>query len=382
MREEAGIFEDKLTGFLRCRFTEFRRKGKRSPTYNLCTLDHLNNDPKTGRKRSPSQRNKVMSDLYQKKFEEKEQSFNELKDEKVVLSESDKHTVAEAIHKYMDDILPSRSVSTRKNFSQQLEYWENKFGDLVLSELTPLDIKNARDELSSPERSATTLNRYLGAFSAVLGCAVKDFLWLDENPCCKIRKLAEPRSRIRFLTLDEKDDLLAECDGDLYDAVQLALLTGARKQEIWRMRFDQINWKHKFLSFYETKTGIPRSVPMSPQIHSILQSRAKSNELRSKYVFPSPMKVNSPNSFEKSWENALRRSGVKDFRWHDLRHTSASYMVMAGISLRTVADILGHANISMTFKYAHLSPLHLSSALDVLDEELFSESKGKVKKLG
>jgi len=114
---------------------------------------------------------------------------------------------------------------------------------------------------------------------------------------------------------------------------------------------------------------------MSPQIHLILQNRAKSNELRSKYVFPSPMKVNSPNSFEKSWEKALKRSGIKDFRWHDLRHTSASYMVMAGISLRTVADILGHANISMTFKYAHLSPLHLSSALDVLDEELFGENK-------
>lgn len=290
-------------------------------------------------------------------------------------SESDKHTVKETISKYLREILPNKSDSTIKNFSQQLEYWSNKFGNHKLSELKPLDIKNARDALSTPERSATTLNRYLSAFSAVLGCAVKDFLWLDENPCCKIRKLAEPRSRIRFLSHEEKDELLAECDGDLYDAVQLALLTGARKQEIWKMRFDQINWKHRFLSFYETKTGIPRSIPMSPQIHSILQRRAKSNELRSKYVFPSPMKANSPNSFEKSWEKALKRSGIKDFRWHDLRHTSASYMVMAGISLRTVADILGHANISMTFKYAHLSPLHLSSALDVLDDELFGECK-------
>ena len=364
-------------GFLRVRIPELREKGKRSPTFNLCTLKEFN---KVDEEEKEKFKYRLANDLYNKKKEEREEKKKSK--EVAELTEAHKHTVREAIKEYEKEILPSKSKSTRIQFVQQFEYWEEKFGSFLLSELTPLAIKEARDSLETNKRSNSTLNRYLASFSAVLGCCVKDFLWMDENPCAKIRKKPEPKNRIRFLSLEEKDNLLAECDPELKDAVKLALLTGARKQEIWKLRYDAINWKHKFISFYETKTGIPRSVPMSQEMHTILSGRAKVNQLKSKYVFPSPKKVNSPNSFEKAWDNALRRSGVKDFRWHDLRHTSASYMVMAGISLRTVADILGHANVSMTFKYAHLSPLHLSDALDLLSDELFGESKTNVKRLG
>ena len=288
------------------------------------------------------------------------------------MEEATKHTVEETIDKYLNEILPSRSKSAQELFSQQLEYWRERFGNYKLSELNPLEIRNARSELTSDTRSNSTLNRYLTSFSAVLGCAVKDFLWMNENPCNKIRKLAEPKSRIRFLSLEEKEELLSYCDPDLHDAVMLALLTGARKQEIWRLRYDAINFKRRFISFLFTKSGTPRSVPMSRAIHDIIMNRARMNQLKSPYVFQSPVKANSPNNFARAWTTALRNSHIEDFRWHDLRHTSASYMVMAGISLRTVADILGHSNISMTFKYAHLSPLHLSSALDLLSNELYA----------
>jgi len=116
-------------------------------------------------------------------------------------------------------------------------------------------------------------------------------------------------------------------------------------------------------------------------VHEIIVRRARENGFRSPFVFPSPIREDRPHDFGGSWRTAVRNARIEDFRWHDLRHTSASYMVMAGISLRTVADILGHANISMTFKYAHLSPLHLSSALDLLSDEL-SLGKAKVKGQG
>ena len=181
--------------------------------------------------------------------------------------------------------------------------------------------------------------------------------------------------------MEEKEELLKHCDPDLHDAVTLALLTGARKQEIWKLRYDAVNFKKKFISFLKTKSGVPRSVPMSEKVHSIIVRRARENQFQSPYVFPSPVKANRPNNFARTWATAVKRAGLKDFRWHDLRHTSASYMVMAGISLRTVADVLGHSNISMTFKYAHLSPNHLSDALNSLSDEL-AESKRKVKNLG
>jgi len=288
------------------------------------------------------------------------------------MEEATKHTVEETIDKYLNEILPSRSKSAQELFGQQLEYWRERFGNYKLSELNPLEIRNARSELTSDTRSNSTLNRYLTSFSAVLGCAVKDFLWMDENPCYKIRKLPEPKGRIRYLSKEEKEVLLSHCDPDLHDAVMLALLTGARKQEIWRLRFDAINFERKFISFLFTKSGTPRSVPMSSEVHRIIAKRLVDNHHNSSYVFPSPKKHDSPNSFTRAWKTALRSARIDNFRWHDLRHTSASYMIMAGISLRTVADVLGHSNISMTFKYAHLSPLHLSSALDSLSDELVS----------
>jgi|TARA_B110000881_G_scaffold216312_1_gene231698 integrase len=378
MREEVGIWEDEKTGFLRVRIPELREEGKRSPTYNLCTLDYYNKDPKKKRERTPKQRDSLVTKLYLEVRAKKQKKF-EIK-EKVILVEADKHSVSETIDKYLNEILPSRSKSAQELFSQQLEFWRDKFGSYKLSKLDPLEIKIARDGLKTESRSNSTLNRYLGSFSAVLGCAVKDFLWMDENPCNKIRKLSEPKSRIRFLSLEEKEVLLSHCDPDLHDAVMLALLTGARKAEIWKLRYDAINFKRKFISFLITKSGTPRSVPMSNAIHEIILRRARENSFRSPFVFPSPVKHNRPNDFGRTWKTTLRNAKISDFRWHDLRHTSASYMVMAGISLRTVADVLGHTNISMTFKYAHLSPLHLSSALDSLSDEL-AESKAKVKKL-
>ena len=385
MREEIGIYEDKKTGYLRVRIPEFREQGKRSPTYNLCTLKDYYCDPDTGKERTQKQKDNLANRLYLEKYNKKEKQFlsreKEEKEEEVILKEADKHTVHEAIWKYYNEILPTKSKSAQQLFGQQLEFWDLKFGHLRLSELTPLAIREARSELESKKRSNSTLNRYVTSFSAVLGCCVKDFLWMDENPCSKIRKLAEPSGRLRFLSLEEKEELLKHCDPDLHDAVTLALLTGARKQEIWKLRYDAVNFKKKFISFLKTKSGVPRSVPMSEKVHAIIVRRARDNQFQAPYVFPSPVKANRPNNFARAWATAVKRAGLKDFRWHDLRHTSASYMVMAGISLRTVADVLGHSNISMTFKYAHLSPNHLSDALNSLSDEL-AESKRKVKNLG
>jgi len=380
MPKTKRFIEDEKRGMLRGRFTELQSEDifKRPPVYNLCTLDHYySRITKGGKKVKREKEGKNGQDelkliLYTKVLEKKKKLKNRVKKEPVVLTEADKHTVAEAIDKYILQRLPNRSKSSQENYSYQLQYWKEKFGDTKLSELIPIDIQNARDELGEGgERSNATLNRYLAAFSTVLGSCRKHFHWIETNPCSKIECLEEPDGRVRFLNPAEKKKLLGNCTGDLKDAVELSLYTGARKNEIWKLRWDSINWKKDFITFWETKNGKPRSLQMSETVREILQGRKKKTN-GSNWVFPSEVVKDKPRKFEKSWRRALRESGVESFVYHDLRHTAASYLVMAGQTLRTVADILGHEDISQTFKYAHLSPAHLAGAMEALDKELSS----------
>ena len=133
MREEIGIFEDENTGFLRVRIPELREKGKRSPTFNLCTLEEFN---KVKEEKKEKFKYRLANDLYNKKKEEREEKKKSK--EVAELTEAHQHRVSEAIKEYEKKILPSKSKSTRIEFVQQFKYWEEKFGSFLLSELTPL----------------------------------------------------------------------------------------------------------------------------------------------------------------------------------------------------------------------------------------------------
>jgi integrase len=295
--------------------------------------------------------------------------------------ESELHTLSEAIEKYEKEVLYYRTRNTQKSFFLHLDFWDKNLGNQTLAKLenSALIIKNLRDSLQSKERSNTTLNRYLSALSAVLGRCVKDFLWMDKNPCSKIMKKEEPTNRIRYLSKQEQEYLLDACEGDLWDAVVMALKTGARKQEIWRLKFEDIDFKRNHIRLMETKSGKPRSIPMTQDLMEILQRRRVDINFTSHYVFPSPVNSNAPNNFERAWDTALKNSGIENFRWHDLRHTFASRAIMAGVTLRSLADLLGHSKVDMVFRYAHLSPQHLASSMELAGEEI-GECKARVKK--
>ena len=375
MRETNGVWEDVRTGFWRVRFPSLQEKGKRAPTYNICTQDEYKKIGEKG-----------ISRLVKEMLKEKTEAFAEKKKTKEVakLTEAHKHTVREAIDRYEREILSNRARHTQVGFSHHLKFWSSRLGSKTLAELetesAPLMIKDLRDSLKSKERSNTTLNRYLSALSAVLGRCSKDFLWMEKNPCSKIMKLEEPTHRIRYLLKQEQEDLLNACEGDLWDAVVMALKTGARKQEIWRLKFEDIDFKRNHIRLMETKSGKPRSIPMTQDLMEILQRRRVDINFTSHYVFPSPVNSNAPNNFERAWDTALKNSGIENFRWHDLRHTFASRAIMAGVTLRSLADLLGHSKVDMVFRYAHLSPQHLASSMELAGEEI-GECKARVKKL-
>ena len=167
-----------------------------------------------------------------------------------------------------------------------------------------------------------------------------------------------------FLTNDEITRLLGTCDEsgfpELYIIVVLALSTGTRKSELRWLYWDDVDLQQGILLFRETKNGTMRSVPLVGLGLELLRDWSKIRRVNMELVFPGK-NSQTPILFERSWRTVLNDAEIKDFRFHDLRHSAASYLVMNGVHLRTVAEIMGHKTLSMVQRYSHLSPEHLRS---------------------
>ena len=285
------------------------------------------------------------------------------------------HTVVEVLDRYLD-MLPSFQLKDQRNRKRHVEWWKKEFGALPLSELTPARIAAARDRLAllpvksgagatRPRQPATTV-RYLASLSHVLSIAVDDWAWLPENPVRKVRKPKQPRGRLRFLDDDERVRLLNACrestSTTLYPSVVLALATGMRRGEIFSLRWHQVDLELGTITLHDTKNGERRSVYLSGYPLKVLRTWASSAPQPSAHVFPGS-RAGAGRDITKPWDTALKRAGIEGFRFHDLRHTTASTLAMGGKSMVEIGEVLGHKSPQMTKRYAHLSGSHTRNVL-------------------
>jgi len=295
-------------------------------------------------------------------------------------AEAQKHTVSNLVERYIRDVLP-RKVKVGRFYAIQLGWWKRQIGDVLLSELTPVLISEHRELLSQTEtirktkKSNATVNRYLAALSTAISTAINEWGWMEENPLRKVSKLKEPRGRVRYLSDEERELLLIACkeshNPDLYLTVILAMSTGGRQSEIWGLSWKCVDLKNGFITFEETKNDEPRSVPLTGHALELMMERSKVPRIDTDLVFPSRVDQQKHLDFRKPFQMALKAAQIEDFRWHDLRHCAASYLVMAGVDMRTVAEILGHKTLQMTQRYTHLSPEHLKDAVAKMNLKIF-----------
>lgn len=182
-----------------------------------------------------------------------------------------------------------------------------------------------------------------------------------------VGKLPEPGGRLRYLSSDEAKELLKSCDGLLRPIVVTALHTGMRKGELLTLTWDAVDLKHGFIQVRHSKNGEPRTIPMNDTLKGALTGLR--TRLDVSWVFHDEEGKRLPDT-RRRFEAACRRAGLVDFHFHDLRHTFASWLVMAGVPLPTVSDLMGHKSITMTMRYAHLSPAHSQEAIRSLDKNL------------
>jgi site-specific recombinase XerD len=219
--------------------------------------------------------------------------------------------------------------------------------------------------------SGSTVNRYRALVSSIFTYAVRSGL-AQTNPVARVKRFRENESRIRYLLADEETKLRAvirrECP-DREPELDLALYTGMRRGEQFTLKWSDVNLERGILTV-RGKTGRRFIVANSSAVEALTKlGRRRDRELEygrtedSGYVCDET--VNDAQRDWRRWfEKSVRSAGVKNFHWHDLRHTFASRLVMAGVDIRTVQELLGHKSILMTMKYAHLSPDHRQAAAE------------------
>jgi len=294
-------------------------------------------------------------------------------------AEARKHTLAELIDRYLRDVLPSK----KKNISQahQFKWWVSEIGDYTLADVTPAMIAERRDMLlktttrRGTKMAPATVARYMAALSHAFSTAVNEWGWLEDSPMRKVSKPSLPRGRIRFLSDDERNRLLEKCrksnNEHLYVVVVLALSTGMRKSEIMDLTWKSVDLDSRRITLHETKNNEIRVLPITGHALELLKKHVR--RIDTQLLFPSRLNAQKPIDLRAPWETALKQAEIADFRFHDLRHSAASYLAMNGASLAEIAEVLGHKTLQMVMRYAHLSEAHTKDVVSAMNAKIFGE---------
>ena len=205
----------------------------------------------------------------------------------------------------------------------------------------------------------------------------KEEYGLTENPCRDIKSKPENKGRTRFLSDAERKALLHSCKNSewskMYLLCLMALTTGARQSELLHLKIQEdIDFKKRIAHLHDTKNGEQRLLPLTDEVIALIKPKTKAVDkvvsiVKSddpELLFPSKKKPHQPFEFRKHWNKALIDAGITDFRFHDLRHSAASFLAMNGATLQEIADVLGHKSIQMTMRYSHLCVDHKQNLID------------------
>jgi integrase len=287
-------------------------------------------------------------------------------------------TVSEAVGQYLDAY--EGRDPTRV---QRLAFWVKAYGDKPLASITiddveaglktlatqPARVFSGKDVDGNPifkaktgKRAPATLNRYLISLAAMFTWARKNRVLPrnHESPTKFVDKYSEGRGRVRFLTEDERAALLEACHDSawprLYLLVLMAITTGARRGELLGLQWQDVDLERGEATLHDTKNGDRRVLILIAPVIAELRKYCPKDGLTSKaLVFRSRLRPSQAYSTAKAFNIAVEQAGIKNFRFHDCRHCTASYLAQHGASLLEIADTLGHRQLRMVQRYAHLN---------------------------
>jgi integrase len=275
------------------------------------------------------------------------------------LGEKPRRTWQEAVVRWLKD---TDSKADHHKDLAKLKWFDQFLRDRYLDEINR-DLIDHIGAVKKQEASASTANRYLALLHAILRMARDEWEWINSIP--RIRLYPEPRKRVRFITRDEAARLIMELPLHLADMAAFTLATGLRQSNVSYLRWKQVDlelglaWIHAD----QSKSRRAIAVPLNQDAISILEQRRGTHPV---FVFTYKGQPVARTT-TKAWKHALERAGIEDFRWHDLRHTWASWHVQSGTSLQELMELGGWASFEMVLRYAHLAGEHLKTAASRVD---------------
>ena len=275
------------------------------------------------------------------------------------LGEKPRRTWNEAVVRWLKESTHKATLDSDKG---HLRWLDPYLGGKCLEDISRALIDRITDARLAQGRRNATVNRTLEVIRAILRRCVNEWEWLDRVP--RIRMLKEPTRRVRFLSREEAQRLLLELPSHLADMAAFSLATGLRRANVTGLLWTQVDLVRKVAWIHPDQAKARKAIPVPLNAEAVNMIRAQLGR-HPTHVFSyqgNPITQVST----KAWYAALERAGITDFRWHDLRHTWASWHVQQGTPLHALQELGGWESVEMVRRYAHFSSEHLAPYADRL----------------
>ena len=283
--------------------------------------------------------------------------------------QGNKKTFKDMAEKYMAEYAVKKASNSRLRDTFSLKHVLSMFGDVYLSQITPAQINRYKIKRINEGASPKSINCELGFCKHAFNIAIREWEWIKDNPFTRVGMEKLPQPRVRYLTTEEFERLYQVCNERLKPIVLLAVNTGMRQDNVLSLTWQQVDLNRGMITLEHTKNGERLGIPMNETVKNLLSELNVVRHINSAYIFHNSTGTKIDAEKVRRWfVQAVKKAGIQDFRFHDLRHTCASWLVQGGVDLYVVQRLLGHKTGEMTRRYAHLAPDNLRDGVAILDK--------------
>jgi len=303
---------------------------------------------------------KIITDIVEGKYYEKPTGHNK--------------SFQQLMDRFMKEHAPKVSVNMQKSYASSLKHLIPFFGDLNLLSISRKKISEYKvlrlDEGARP----SSLNRELAMVSKAFTLALEDWEWISGNdkPFSKMPYEKENNERDRWLAADEEKRLLENSPEWLREIIAFALNTGLRQGELLSLEWNRVNLFRKTILIQKTKNGKPKTVPLNRYAMDVIDQKSdqKVRRLNNDFVFVSSHGTRiDRHNLRRAFNNAVEKSEIENFKFHDLRHCFCTKLAQRGVDIYKIAKLAGHEDIRMTQRYAHHCPESLRDGVEALEAD-------------
>jgi len=290
----------------------------------------------------------------------------------------DKKTFEELSKKYMSEYAIAKPKDSMRRDQTCLRHLLPVFANKYLSQITPNMVHDyiimRRDQSASP----SSINKELSLAKHMYYIAIKQLGWVAHNPFTQVPLEKMPPERVRYLSIEEYQALLNACNDWLRPIIVFAVNTGLRQGNILNLMWQNIDFNRGVILLEHTKNGERLGLPMNSTVKDLLSELKRIRFINSDFVFHDKTGNRlSASTVRHAFYRACKKAGITNFKFHDTRHTHASWLAQSGVDIYTISRLLGHKRITMTQRYAHLAPDNLRTAVNTLDTFRGNESDHK-----